>query len=116
MSKRPSRISRSVRRALAPVLFQDEELERARWERDPVAKAEPSASVRRKKRQKTKQDGWLVHSFASLLADLATRCRNTCRAVQGKNTLHFDQLTEPTPFQEHVLDLLELKPPRRRTQ
>ena len=105
-----------MRRALAPVLFQDEELERARWDRDPVAKAEASPSVRQKKRKKTTQDGWPVHSFASLLADLATRCRNTCRAGQDKNTLRFEQLTEPTPFQEHVLDLLELKPQRRCTQ
>ncbi len=105
-----------MRRALAPVLFQDEELESARWERDPVAKAEASPSVRRKKRKKTTPDGWPVHSFASLLTDLATRCRNTCRAGQGKKTLRFDQLTEPTPFQEHVLGLLELRPQGRCTQ
>lgn len=105
-----------MRRALAPVLFEDEELERARWDRDPVAKAEASPSVRQKKRDKTTPDGWPVHSFASLLADLATRCRNTCRAGQGKSSLHFDQLTEPTPFQEHVFELLEIKPQGRCTQ
>ena len=99
-----------MRRALAPVLFEDEELAAERWDRDPVAKAEPSASVQEKKRKKTTPEGWAVHSFASLLADLSTRCRNTCRAGAGKNTLRFEQLTEPTPFQQHVFGLLGLKP------
>lgn len=105
-----------MRRALAPVLFEEEDLDRVRWERDPVAKAEASKIARRKKRDKVTQDGWPVHSFGSLLIDLSTRCRNTCRAGQGKQTLRFDQLTEPTPFQEHVLGLLKLKPQRRCTQ
>ena len=105
-----------MRRALAPVLFEDEELAAERWTRDPVAKAEPSAALREKKRKKTTPEGWPVHSFASLLADLSTRCRNTCRAGAGKNTLRFEQLTEPTPFQEHVFGLLGLKPSRSRTQ
>jgi transposase len=99
-----------MRKALAPALFEDEELDRSRWTRDPVAKAQPSRSVRNKKRDKTTPEGWPVHSFASLLADLATRCRNTCRAGAGKRVLRFDQLTEPTPFQEHALALLGLKP------
>ena len=99
-----------MRKALAPALFEDEELDRSRWTRDPVAKAQPSRSVRNKKRDKTTPEGWPVHSFSSLLADLATRCRNTCRAGAGKRVLRFDQLTEPTPFQEHALALLGLKP------
>jgi hypothetical protein len=99
-----------MRRALAPVLFEDEELERERWGRDPVAKAEPSRSARQKKCKKATPEGWPIHSFASLLADLATRCRNMCRAGEGKNTLRFEQLTEPTPFQQHAFGLLGLKP------
>ena len=99
-----------MRKALAPALFEDEELDRSRWTRDPVAKAQPSRSFRNKKLRKTTPEGWPVHSFSSLLADLATRCRNTCRAGAGKRVLRFDQLTEPTPFQEHALALLGLKP------
>ena len=105
-----------MRRALAPVLFEDEDLAAERWRRDPVAKAEPSASLQKKKRKKTTPEGWPVHSFASLFADLSTRCRNTCRAGAGKNTLRFEQLTEPTPFQQHVFGLLGLKPKRDCTQ
>ena len=99
-----------MRKALSPVLFQDDELAQARWTRDAVAKAKPSQSARAKKRTKTTPDGWPVHSFSSLLMDLATRCKNICRTGDGKNTIRFEQLTEPSPFQEHVFDLLGIKP------
>jgi len=99
-----------MRKALSPVLFQDDELERDRWTRDAVAKAEPSQSARTKKRTKRTVDGWPVHSLGSLLTDLATRCKNTCRAGEDKTAIRFDQLTELTPFQAHVFDLLAIKP------
>jgi len=99
-----------MRKALSSVLFQDDELAQARWTRDAVAKAKPSQSARAKKRTKITPDGWPVHSFSSLLMDLATRCKNICRTGDGKNTIRFEQLTEPSPFQEHVFDLLDIKP------
>ena len=98
-----------LRKALCSVLFEDDELEAARWTRDPVAKAEPSERAREKKRTKKTADGWPVHSLHSLLAELATRCKNTCRTGEGKTLIRFEQLTEPTPFQRHVFELLELK-------
>lgn len=99
-----------MRKALSPVLFQDDELDASRWTRNAVTKAEPSESVRAKKRSKITPDGWPVHSFGSLLVDLATRCKNICRTGEGKTTIRFDQLTEATPFQIHVFDLLGIKP------
>ena len=99
-----------MRTALSPVLFQDGELDTARWERDPVAKAEPSQSARAKKCGKETEDGWPVHSLRTLLDELGTRCKNICRAGEGKNTIRFEQLTELSPFQQHVFDLLEIKP------
>lgn len=99
-----------MRKALSPVLFQDDELDAARWTRDPVAKAEPSQSVRDKRRTKETRDGWPVHSLQTLLRDLATRCKNTCRTGAGKHSIRFEQLTEATPFQQHVFGLLGLKP------
>ena len=99
-----------MRKALSPVLFQDDELDAARWQRDPVAKAEASESVRKKKRTKKTDDGWPVHSLRTLLKDLGTRCKNTCRTGQGKTTIRFEQLTELTTFQQHVFTLLEVKP------
>ena len=99
-----------MRKALAPVLFQDEELDTARWERDPVARAEASEAAREKKRTKTTGEGWPVHSLRTLLEELGTRCRNTCRTGEGKTEIRFEQLTEATPFQKHVFNLLKIKP------
>ena len=99
-----------MRKALAPVLFQDEELDQARWTRDPVAKAEPSASVKKKKTTHVTSDGWPVQSFQTLLAKLATRCRCRCRVGNQKAHAIVYELTEPTPFQAHIFDLLGVKP------
>jgi transposase len=99
-----------MRKALSPVLFQDDELEETRWTRDAVAKAEPSESAREKKRTKKTTEGWPVHSLSTLLTDLATRCKNTCRAGEGKTATRFEQLTEVTPFQKYVFGLLGLRP------
>jgi transposase len=99
-----------MRKALAPVLFQDDELDATRRSRDPVAKAEPSGRVREKKKRKKTDGDWPVHSLRTLMSELATRCKNTCRAGQGKTEIRFEQLTEATPFQAHIFRLLELKP------
>ena len=99
-----------LRKALSPLLFQDDELDENRWQRDPVAKAEPSESARKKKSTKQTEDGWPVQSLHTLLVDMGTRCRNTCRAGEGKKSATFQQLTEATPFQNKVFELLGLKP------
>lgn len=99
-----------LRKALAPVLFQDEELDHARTGRDPVAKAAPSDSVKKKKACGITADGWPVQSFQTLMKNLGTRCRNTCRAGNDKSHATFYQPTEPTPLQAHVFQLLGLKP------
>jgi len=98
-----------MRKALAPVLFQDEELDDARWSRDPVAKAEPSQSVKRKKATRMTPDGWPVQSFQTLIKNLGTRCRNRCRAGDDKAHVTFHEITQPTPFQTHIFELLDLK-------
>jgi transposase len=99
-----------LRKDLAPVLFQDEELDEMRWARDPVAKAEASQSAKDKKKTKTTSDGWPVHSYQTLLAEMAARTQNQCRAGEGKNTIRFELLAEPTPFQRHVLGLAGVQP------
>ena len=66
-----------MRRALAPVLFDDEDTEGAEAERDSlVAPAKRSASARQKARTKRNHDGVPVHSFHTLLTDLATIVKN----------------------------------------
>ena len=95
-----------MRRALGSLLFDDEELTANRKKRDPVAKAEPSASVRRKKTQRTSSDGLGVHSFHTLLEELGTLCRNRCRIQADPSGNIFTQDTRPTPWHARVLQLL----------
>jgi hypothetical protein len=99
-----------MRKALAPLLFDDENLAQERKQRDPVAPAQPSASAQRKKASRRTSDGLPIHSFETLLADLGTRCRNQCRLKFDPNTPPFHQLTEPTALQQRALQLLGLFP------
>jgi len=95
-----------MREALHGVLFDDEELSANRPTRDPVDQAQPSASARRKKFERTTAEGWPVHSWKTLLADLATLCRNRCRIPADKTGATFTQDTQPTDFQAHVFKCL----------
>jgi len=97
-----------LREALRPLLFEDEQLPQARQTRDPVAPAQPSPSVKRKKAVRRTEDGLPVHSFDTLLATLGTRCRTTCRMTADPTAPRFQQLTEPTPFQARAMQLLQL--------
>jgi transposase len=97
-----------MRRALAPLLFDDEELSRDRVRRDPVAPAASSVSAQAKKISRVTADGLPVQSFHTLLRNLATRCRNTCRIASHASGATFQQLTEATPLQSRALQLLGL--------
>lgn len=97
-----------MRRELAPLLFQDEELSQDRTRRDPVASAQCSASAQAKKMARVTADGFPVHSFETLLRELATRCRNTCRIPAESSGATFQQLTQPTPLQARAFQLLGL--------
>jgi transposase len=99
-----------MRKALAPLLFEDEELEELRKTRDAVKPAQPSASSKRKKALKMTADGFATHSFQTLLSELGTLCRNKCRIGSDSNNPAFYQMTEPTPLQKRAFDLLDLYP------
>jgi transposase len=96
-----------LRRAWAPLLFAEEDLPGLRAGRDPVAKAEPSPAVKRKKRTKQTDGGLPIQSFATLLESLGTRCRNTCQVQSDPNGATFTQITEHTPLQKEAFRLLE---------
>ena len=97
-----------LRQALAPLLFDDHDRQAAEARRpSPVAKAEPSPAAQRKAKTQRTDDGLAVHSFRSLLADLATLTRNTVRFGRGTTT---ELLATPTPLQQRVLELLAVKP------
>ena len=98
-----------MRKKLGGLLFQDDELDRSRWNRDPVAPAKSSPSAKKKKQSKLTPEGFPVHSFHSLLRDLATQCKNTCRLGEGNTATRFTKLTELTPIQKQVFLLLGIK-------
>ncbi len=97
-----------MRRALAPILFDDEELPQKRKTRHPVKPATASASAKSKKLLRRTPDGLEVHSFHTLLAALATRCRNLCRITTDPNVPTFHRLTKPTALQAKAFQLLGL--------
>jgi hypothetical protein len=97
-----------MRQALAPMLFDDHEREAGEALRSsPVAKAQPSPSAKRKAKTKRTDDGLPVHSFRTMLADLATLTRNTVRWASAPTTA---LLATPTQIQQRAFDLLRLKP------
>jgi hypothetical protein len=97
-----------MRQALAPMLFDDHDRAAAEAARaSPVAKAQPSPAARRKAKTKHTDDGLPVHSFRTLLADLATLTRNTARFGRAAS---FPVLARPTELQRRALDLLGLQP------
>jgi hypothetical protein len=97
-----------MRQALAPMLFDDHDRPAGEALRpSPVAKAQPSPAARRKAKTKRTDDGLPVHSFRSLLADLATLTRNTVRFGRAAS---FNVLATPTQIQRRALELLGVKP------
>ena len=97
-----------MRRALAELLYADEELKQLRRTRDPVLPAKSSASVRRKKATHQTPSGLTVQPFGTLLDDLATLCRNTCCLAGDADGPTFQQETEPTELQARAFELLGL--------
>ncbi len=65
--------------AWRPLLFADED-QQTKQTRDPVAPAKRSSEAQEKAQRKQLPDGSPVHSFQSLLRNLATIVRNTCRS------------------------------------
>ena len=97
-----------MRKALAPILFDDHDsAEAAKSRPDMVAPAERSEAAKRKARTKITDDHLPVHSFRTLLADLATIARNTVAVTRISNgPARFEKLTRPTPVQQRAFDLL----------
>ncbi len=95
-----------MRRKLAPMLFDDDDRETAEALRPSiVAPAKTSPSARRKAATLRTADDLPVHSFQTLLADLATLAKNR---IQPKlpDSLPFEMITRPTVLQQKALSLL----------
>jgi hypothetical protein len=95
-----------MRRALAPILFDDDDKAAAARRRDSaVRKALRSDKAERKARTKQTADGSPVHSFQTLLRDLATLTKNRLQP-KDRSAKPFEMLATPTPLQQRALDLL----------
>jgi putative heme degradation protein len=86
------------------LLFADED-QQAKRTRDPVAPAKRSASAQHKALTHRLPDASPVHSFQTLLAELSSIVRNTCR-LPGENSASFTLLTTANAKQQRALDLL----------
>ena len=95
-----------MRQRLAPMLFDDTDKEAAEAQRSSVvAQAQRSKAAIKKQTTGLTVDGLAVHSFRTLLLDLATLARNTMTtAINPDHPLTV--LTRPTPIQQRAFDLL----------
>jgi hypothetical protein len=97
-----------MRQRLAPMLYDDTDKDAAEALRaSVVAKAERSPAAVAKQTTGRTEDGLPVHSFRTLLADLATLTRNTLvTAIAPEQP--FTLTARPTPLQQKARDLLAL--------
>jgi len=95
-----------MRSRLAPILFDDHDRDAAAAERKSiVAPAERSPAAKRKVTSRRTDDGMPIHSFRSLLNDLATLCLNKV-SLPSNQKYRFDLPTKPTPLQTRAFELL----------
>ena len=99
-----------LRKTLAPLLFDDEELETERARRDPVLAAQPSDSAKLKKSKRITEDRLPLHSLETLLAAMGTRAGHRCRLPSEPDAPYVQRLTEPTPLQQRALELVRMFP------
>ena len=94
-----------MRRALAPILFDDHDRATARTQRQSiVAPATRSPKALQKVHSQRTEDDLPVHSFQTLIADLATITKNT--VVLNQSSMQI--FTTPTSLQQRALDLLKV--------
>ena len=95
-----------MREAWRELMFADAAQE-AKQSRDPVASAQRSEQARLKAKTKRLADGEPAHSFATLMGELSTLVRNTCRmpgSVADAPT--FAVLTSASPHQQRAMALI----------
>jgi transposase len=101
-----------MRRKLAPMLYEDDDRAAAAALRESIVRpAQRSPAALSKQTRGITADGLPVHSFRSLLADLATLTRNTVEtAIAGAGELTV--YARPTPLQTRAFALLGISPER----
>jgi transposase len=95
-----------MRQLLAPILFDDDDKPQAQLARTSiVGPAQRSKAAQRKALTKQTSDGMKIHSFQTLLGDLATIVINRVQP-KDQTIVAFDMLTRPTEIQQRAFDLL----------
>src|SRR6195952_2025393 len=95
-----------MRQCLAPMLFDDaDKLAAEALRSSVVAQAQRSKAAVKKQTTGMTPDGLPVHSFRTLLADLATMARNTITTAINPN-YPLTVVTRPTSVQQKAFDLL----------
>lgn len=96
-----------LRDAWRELMFADED-QQAKRTRDPVAPAKRSAAALAKIAERRLHDATPVHSFSTLIAELATVVRNTCRTPNaGVDAPSFHITTTANTAQRRALELIE---------
>ena len=96
-----------MRCAWRGLLFADEDMT-AKARRDPVAPARRSQAAQRKASTRRLEDGTPAHSFRTLLDELSTVVRNTCRTRgSGEDAPSFEIVTTANPKQARAMELLQ---------
>jgi transposase len=95
-----------LRDAWRELMFADTDLQ-AKSTRDPVAPAKRSKAALAKVASKRLDDATPAHCFHTLLAELATIVRNTCRAPSADVEASFQVLTNSNPKQARALELVK---------
>ena len=100
-----------LREAWRELMFADTE-QQAKASRDPVAPAERATSAQDKAATHLLIDGTPAHSFSTLMAELATIVRNTCRTPNGgAHAPTFEVTTTPEPMHQRAFALVQaIKP------
>ena len=96
-----------MREAWRELMFADTD-QQAKATRDPVAPARRSKAALAKAARHTLDDGTPAHSFSTLMAELGTLVRNTCRTPSaGPDAPTFEVLTTPNAKQQRAVELLQ---------
>ena len=88
------------------MLFEDHDRSAAATARlSPVASAKVSEAAKKKAASRHTADGHPVHSFRTLLQDLATLARNIVRIGDAPSSV---MLTRPTKLQQEIFNTLAI--------
>lgn len=98
-----------IRKRVAPILFEDDEPQEGEALRESVvAPSQRSPKAKRKAQTKRTEEGEPVHSFQTLLDDLATIAKQRCQP-NHPHIPTFEKTTIPTPLQQRAFDLLHVR-------